>query len=236
MALSFGAGSVPFSQLVARLTRDVDLRHVGTGTVSGTALYHVAGFGPLALAGVCDIAKGSIGPVLAGRDRPVVAALAGAAAVSGHNWSPWLRGAGGRGISPTMGALLSRYPEGAALVLGGLAVGRLVRHTGLGSGLAAAAVVPFLARRRGWTAALAAGALVVPMFAKRALGNRPPARPTAGVYLRRLLLDNDGKRPADEPCHRERRTSGSVARPAAAARLPLGRPRSTPDESGGPRP
>jgi glycerol-3-phosphate acyltransferase PlsY len=193
VALSFTAGSVPFSQLAARLTRDVDLRSVGGGTVSGTALYRVAGFGPLAVAGVCDVAKGSVGPLLAGRDRPVVAALAGTAAVSGHNWSPWLRWAGGRGISPAMGALLPRHPDGALLLLVGLALGRMVRQTGLGSVLADAALVPVLVRRGGRTAGVAAGAVVAPMIVKRLLGDRRlPSRSTTAAYARRLLFDNDG--------------------------------------------
>ena len=63
--------------------------------MSGTALYRVAGFTPLAVAGVLDVAKGAVGPLLAGRDRPVLAAVAGGAAVAGHNWSPWLRGRAG---------------------------------------------------------------------------------------------------------------------------------------------
>jgi glycerol-3-phosphate acyltransferase PlsY len=191
VAASYAAGSVPFSQLAARLTRQVDLRTVGSGTVSGTALYRVAGFGPLAVAGLCDIAKASIGPLLAGRDRPVLAAIAGAAAVSGHNWSPWLRGAGGRGIAPAMGALLPQQADGALVLLAGLAVGRAARRTGLGSFVTDLALLPFLARRRGWRAALAGGAVVAPMLVKRVLGNRPPVRPTAAVYLRRLVFDHD---------------------------------------------
>src|SRR5437660_880085 len=81
-----------------------------------------AGFRVLAVAGVLDVAKGAVGPLLAGRDRPALAAAAAAAGVAGHNWSPFLRGAGGRGISPAIGALLAGAPVGAAVLLGGLAV------------------------------------------------------------------------------------------------------------------
>src|SRR5438093_3199320 len=103
LVLSFAVGAIPFSYVAGRRARGVDLRTVGSGTVSGTALYRVAGFGPLAAAGVLDVAKGSVGPLLASRNRPGLAALAGGAAVVGHNWSPLLRGAGGRGISPAIG-------------------------------------------------------------------------------------------------------------------------------------
>src|SRR3954451_5465687 len=105
LAAAYLAGAVPFSNLMAKRRRGVDLRAVGSGTVSGTSLYEVAGFGALALAGVCDVAKGAVGPALAGRDRPARQATACAAAVAGHNWSRFLGGAGGRGISPAIGAL-----------------------------------------------------------------------------------------------------------------------------------
>jgi glycerol-3-phosphate acyltransferase PlsY len=192
VAASWLAGSVPTANLFARRIAGVDLRGVESGTVSGTGLYRVAGFGPLAVAGVLDIAKGSVGPLLAGRDRPRLQAAAGAAAVVGHNWSPFLRGAGGRGISPAIGAMLATEPVGAAVLLGGLAAGRLARQTGLGALVADAALVPVLAARRGRQGALLALGVVVPMLAKRLAGNRPP--PRAGrmrVLASRLLFDND---------------------------------------------
>ena len=68
LAAAYIAGAIPFSNLMARRRRGVDLRSVGSGTVSGTSLYQVAGFGALAAAGVCDVAKGSVGPLLAGRE------------------------------------------------------------------------------------------------------------------------------------------------------------------------
>src|SRR5439155_7799056 len=109
------AGAIPFSNLMARRARGVDLRSVGTGTVSGTSLHEVAGFVPLAVAGICDVAKGAVGPAPAARDRPGPAAAPAAAGVAGHNWSPFLNGAGGRGISPALGALLVRNWPGTAL-------------------------------------------------------------------------------------------------------------------------
>ena len=107
IGVGYLAGAVPFSNVFARRTRQVDLRTVGSGTVSGTSLYGVAGFGPLAAAGVLEIGKGALGPLLAGRDRPKLAAAAG-----GRSWAttgrPFLRGAGGRGISPAIGASFPR--------------------------------------------------------------------------------------------------------------------------------
>lgn len=184
-------GSVPFSNLAARSRARVDLREVGGGTVSGTALYEVAGFGPLAVAGVCDVAKGALGPVVAGRDRPVVGALAASAAVAGHNWSPWLGGAGGRGISVALGAFLPLAWPGTVVLALGLAGGRLCRQTGLGSFVADVAVVPVVARTHGRPGALAAGGIVATMLAKRLTGNRRPSGSALRSYAERLLFDRD---------------------------------------------
>jgi len=191
LTVAFAAGSVPFSNVMARRRRGIDLRDVGSGTVSGTGLYEVAGFGALATAGVCEIAKGTVGPLLAGRDRPVLSAVAGGLAVAGHNWSPLLGGAGGRGISPAVGALLPRAWPGAAVLLGGMAAGRLAGETAVGSLVADAALVPVLARWRGRPAAMAGAAVLAPMIVKRLMGNQLPAHGDRRVYAWRLLLDRD---------------------------------------------
>jgi glycerol-3-phosphate acyltransferase PlsY len=190
VALAFLAGSVPFSQLGARGLRQVDLRDVGSGTVSGTALFEVAGFAPLAAFGVLEVAKGAVGPWLAA-GRPVLAAVAGGAAVVGHNWSPWLRGAGGRGLSPAIGALLPRYPAGSALLLGGMAIGRLMGETAVGALAADALLVPVLGRTAGREGRIAALLVVVPMLIKRLAGNRRPPTGHDRVWLWRLLFDRD---------------------------------------------
>lgn len=191
-------GAVPFSNLAARRVAGVDLRTVGTGTVSGSGLYAVAGFRALAVAGVLDVAKGAVGPALAG-DDPARRAVAAAAGVCGHNWSPWLGGAGGRGISPAIGALLVAAPAGAATLLAGLAGGRMAGETALGSLAADAALVPVAGRAHGRDGAVIAAAVLAPLVAKRLAGNGVPERRRA--YLWRLLID------ADEP-----------ARPAASRR------------------
>jgi len=189
--VAFLAGSVPCSNLAARWARGVDLRTVGSGTVSGTALYRVAGFPALALAGIVDVAKGALGPVLAGSDRPTLAAVAGGAAVIGHNWSPFLRGAGGRGIAPALGALLVQAWPGAVLVLAGLVVGKAFGQTGLGGFVAEVSLAPVLLAVDGTAAAVAGLAVVMPMLVKRIMGNGPPGAPGLHPYVTRLLFDRE---------------------------------------------
>jgi glycerol-3-phosphate acyltransferase PlsY len=182
---AFALGSIPTANLFAR-RRGVDLREIEEGTVSGTGLYRVAGFGPLVTAGLLDIGKGALAVRLTRRGplRP----LATAAVIAGHNWSPWLRGAGGRGVSPALGALAVQDPAGVAVLFAGLGAGRLARHTGLGTAVALVMLVPVLARRSGIALALA---VVVPIFAKRILGNRPPDAWSPRVVASRALFDHD---------------------------------------------
>ena len=190
--LSYLVGAIPFSQFIARIIGGVDLRMVGSRTVSGTSLYGVAGFAPLAIAGLLDIGKGAFGPVLADPVlHPTLAAAAVGLAITGHDWSPFLGGAGGRGISPAIGALAVVAWPGSLLLLAGLGVGRLVRHTGLVSFLAIVLLPPFLALFYGWLGAAFGGAAMLPILIKRLLGNQLPRVWKRGTFVNRLLYDSD---------------------------------------------
>lgn len=189
--MAYLAGAVPFSQIVAKVVAKTDLREHGSGTVSGTGLFEVAGFGPLVVGGLLDVAKGAAGPWLAG-ERPLVAAVAVGFAVAGHNWSPFLGGRGGRGISPAMGGLAVVAWPGSVLLLTGLAVGKLAGQTGLGSFVAQALLVPLLAVIGVGHGAIAGACVVVPLWLKRVVGNRGlPRESRVRTAASRLLFDRD---------------------------------------------
>ncbi len=186
-------GAVPFTQIVAMGRHGADLRTVGTGTVSGSGLYRVAGVGAMVVGGGLDVVKGAVA-ALAGSGG-ARAALVTAAVVTGHCWSVYLRGAGGRGLSPAMGALAVLYWPGALVLLAGLAVGRLVKETGLAAFIADLALVVMLATFDGaWGVALGLAA-VLPMLVKRLAGNAA-AGGDLRVYRHRLLYDADQHRAA----------------------------------------
>jgi glycerol-3-phosphate acyltransferase PlsY len=191
-------GAIPFSQMVARWTAGVDLRRTGTGTVSGTAVYESAGFGPVAVAGILDILKGVAAVLPMAGTRPVVAAVAGGLAVVGHNWSVFLGGAGGRGIAPALGATIVLGPVGTVVLGLGLALGRIVRRTGLGSFASQALLIPVLAVVDGSQGFLLGSVLVVPMWVKRMTGNRLPGPPKVLNALHRLAFDHDRVAPKSE--------------------------------------
>jgi glycerol-3-phosphate acyltransferase PlsY len=191
LGAAYLAGSIPFSHLVATRVRGVDLRTVGSGTVSGTGVFRSVGFAAGLGAGIADLLKGAIGPALAGPSRPRLAAAAGGLGVIGHNWSRFLRGAGGRGVSTAMGAMLPTVPLGSGVLLAGLAVGRALGESAIGCFVADIALVPAVKRAAGDNAAIAAGAVVVPMLAKRLAGNAPARPPRMRTWINRLLLDRD---------------------------------------------
>jgi glycerol-3-phosphate acyltransferase PlsY len=126
----------------------------------------------------------------------VIGALAAGAAVAGHNWSPWLGGAGGRGLSPAIGAMLVAAPAGSATLLGGMALGRVAGQTAIGSLIADACLVPLARRLHGREAGWYAAAVLFPIILKRLAGNGPPAA-SGGLhpYVWRLLFDRDTRHP-----------------------------------------
>lgn len=114
-ALIVGAyllGAAPSAYLVALWWRGIDIREYGSGNVGGSNA--IAQVGRLRGAPVIlfDVLIKAPVPVLLASDAvlgygPGVQAAAGLAAVVGHNWSPFLKFAGGRGIGVGGGAMLA---------------------------------------------------------------------------------------------------------------------------------
>jgi glycerol-3-phosphate acyltransferase PlsY len=181
------AGAVPVSYIVAQLTRGIDLRQVGPGTVSPSSLYRVAGLWPTVAAGFFEVGKGVIGPALAIRQPLWALALAGFLAVTGHNWSPFLRGAGGRGLSTATGALMIVAWPGAALLCAGLVIGAATRHIYLAMSAALIVLIPLLGWWGGSGSAIAGAVVLLPIGAKTVVviyrrrrdDRREPASPVA---------------------------------------------------------
>lgn len=120
LALSYLLGSIPFSQIIARLVTGADLRAVGSRNVGGNNLIANAGAGWGLLGGGLDAAKGVVAMWLAqqlGAPYPW-SLLCGLFAVAGHNWSPWLGFRGGKGIATGLGVLgFISWPEAVIAAL-----------------------------------------------------------------------------------------------------------------------
>ncbi|MGH2399556.1 MAG: glycerol-3-phosphate 1-O-acyltransferase PlsY [bacterium] len=160
-------GSIPTGLLVIRLVRGLDIRRVGSGNIGTINVYRVAGLPTALLVLAVDIVKGALPVFLArtwGRPETVIV-LAGVAAIVGHNWSIFLRFAGGKGIATSFGVLLQLSPI-AALVAASVwaVVAMITRYASLAS-LLAVATVPFVMWRRAEPAAHLSFGAVALVFA-----------------------------------------------------------------------
>lgn len=142
---AFLAGSVPFGLVLVKLAGKGDVRAHGSGNIGATNVSRVGGKALGIVTLLLDIAKGWLPVWLAVRFGAGLlgVSLVALAAVSGHIFTPWLRGKGGKGVATALGAALGFLPI-AVLPSLGLFVLVLVgtRYVSLGSVLAAA-LMPF---------------------------------------------------------------------------------------------
>src|SRR6266498_1005075 len=121
--LGYLFGSLPFSILVTRVVKGVDVRDAGSGHATTTNTIRQAGFGWGALVGILDVAKGFIPTFLAIRysNEIWVIVLTAALAVAGHCWPIFAQFRGGMGLAAFAGALLATnwfsFVIGAGLLL-----------------------------------------------------------------------------------------------------------------------
>jgi glycerol-3-phosphate acyltransferase PlsY len=144
-------GSVPFAYLIAKAVRGIDIREVGSGNVGATNVGRALGrkWGILVFA--LDVLKGFL-PTLAALllhgcrigepELPLGVALAGFAAVAGHNWPVFLKFKGGKGMATSCGVFLAVFPLGLLIAVGvWAAVVALTRYVSVGSMVAAATLL-----------------------------------------------------------------------------------------------
>ncbi len=130
-------GSIPVGYLMARLW-GVDLLKSGSGKTGGTNVLRSAGLLPAALTILGDAFKGLIptyfAVMLFQHNMPLVPALAGAAAVLGHNRSIFLKFKGGVGAITFFGALAAlSFPSMLITITVALIVLLITRFASMGS-------------------------------------------------------------------------------------------------------
>jgi glycerol-3-phosphate acyltransferase PlsY len=131
---SYLVGSVPTAFLIGKLAKGIDIRQYGSGNVGATNVVHHVGKRWLVPLGILELfVKGAspiwIGQFLLGLDRSSAAlVIAPLLAITGHNWSVYIRFQGGRGIAVAIGTLLALAPllltAFAGVALAGWAVTR----------------------------------------------------------------------------------------------------------------
>jgi len=143
---AFLLGAIPFSWIIGRLAGGVDLRTTGSGNAGATNLARSLGLGAGLLGLGLDAAKGVAAVLLAraaafGPGVSWQEVLAGALVILGHNFTPFLRFRGGKGVATGAGVFgtLAPWAFVVALAVFGVVVA-LSRTVSLGSVLAAAAL------------------------------------------------------------------------------------------------
>lgn len=115
--LGYFLGAVPSGWLIGK-AYGIDVRHYGSGRTGGANVFRSLGWGAAAFTGFMDVAKGALAVWLARWlfGSELAAALAGAAAVVGHNWPITLRFRGGAG-GATAGAVLCALSPTVGIVV-----------------------------------------------------------------------------------------------------------------------
>jgi glycerol-3-phosphate acyltransferase PlsY len=141
LAAGYCIGSIPFGVLISRVTRGLDVREHGSGSMGTTNVARIAGPGAGALTFGLDVAKGAAAVGVAGALEASEAGRVGAAlaACAGHSWPALARFRGGKAVATAFGGVLmiSRRASATAVV-SGLSALAATRIVSVGS-LAAAA-------------------------------------------------------------------------------------------------
>ena len=194
-------GALPTAYLVARLRYGVDIRRYGSGNVGASNYMRQIGPRTGLAVGLFDgLAKGALPIVVANALGVSLWGQVGLslAAVVGHNWSPYIRFTGGRGVASAMGAYVGfgLWPQLAVgIVVVGLIGWLALRNLALWMVIGMSLMVPLslaLGQPIEITAVLLG--LILLVLAKRLTSNGEA--PVEGVgrlrlVVNRLLYDRD---------------------------------------------
>ena len=195
-------GGIPTAYLVARFASGIDIRDYGSGNVGASnAGTHLGAKTGVAIALFDLIGKGMLPALLArwlGMELAFQVAV-GLAAMAGHNWSPYIRFTGGRGVGAAGGLILAfgLWYEAIMVVVVIAGVGKLLfNDTGLFTlvamgGLLICALV-FDRPPEIVAMCIAIDALLI---AKRLIANwERPRKPVHRTLICRILWDRDVSR------------------------------------------
>jgi len=181
--LGYLIGAIPFGVIIGRLTRGIDVRDYGSGSMGMTNVLRTVGAGAGVLVFLADLTKGAAAVAFAWlifASLPAMVAwgqvAGGVAAVIGHSWPVYVGFRGGRGVTTGFGALLMiAWPVGLICFAIFLIVVALSRYVSLGSMLAGLSMlvvmIPFVLLNLEPFAYLVYGLIVAPLIIFRHRGN-----------------------------------------------------------------
>lgn len=191
---SYLLGSLPFGYLIARASGK-NILEIGWKKTSGSNVFKNVGWWQGVLTGILDLAKGYL--AVWGSQKlglPLqFQALAGVAAITGHNWSIFLKFSGGRGIGTFAGCLLAFSPLICGWSLIPLIVLALIWNASIGTILFLTAAIYLSFYYKFESVGLFSFISLAPIFIKRLspIKEIPKAKNSLKLFFNRLIFDND---------------------------------------------
>jgi len=191
--LAYLLGSIPSGFLISKFSGK-DILKIGWKKTSGSNVFRNVGKWQGALTGILDVGKGFLAVWLAqyfGLSIQIQA-LCGVAAVAGHNWSCFLKFAGGRGIGTFIGAFLVLSPGILGYSLIPLLVLALIWNAAIGTIFFLITAI-ILTGQFGQLATIGILPLVslLPIFIKRLSPIRELSWEKKDIIRNRLIFDDD---------------------------------------------
>ena len=139
ITFAFILGSIPCGVIIAK-AKGVDLEKIGSGNIGATNVLRSLGKGAALLTLLGDVLKGTVAVAIArafvsdpgfyasefgtgilqsitSNPQAAIEGLVGLSAILGHNFSPFLRFRGGKGVATSIGVLVIYSPQVAILTL-----------------------------------------------------------------------------------------------------------------------
>lgn len=113
---AFLLGSIPFGVLVSKRF-GIDPRQSGSKNIGATNVARLLGWKCGLAVLVLDVSKGVMATWVGFKFGEGWGLVAGFCATFGHCYSPWLKGAGGKGVATALGVLIVADPTSAGLAL-----------------------------------------------------------------------------------------------------------------------
>lgn len=193
--ISYLLGSIPSGYIFSKISGREILK-IGWRKTSGSNVFRYVGAWQGLATGLSDVAKGFLAVFLAQNFglSPAFQALCGAVAVTGNNWSFFLKFAGGRGIGAFLGAFLVLSPKLLALSFIPFALLSLIWNASIGT-IFFLITSLFLAIYFGQfqTIGILTLTSLAPIFIKRLspIGEIFPIKEKLALIRNRLTFDND---------------------------------------------
>lgn len=163
--IAFLLGTLPTGYLVVSIVKGENIQKIGSGNIGSTNVGRVAGKKAALFTQAIDIGKGALATILAllwnrTHPTPYLLEIAALLVILGHNYTPFLRFRGGKGVNTTAGAFLPIFPWSVGLAfLVHLSVRKITGIVSVSSILAGITIIVSTLQIYGWSTRV--GALIV---------------------------------------------------------------------------